>query len=361
MNAFLKHGACATALAVGLALGAAAPAGAAETVKLTYLAGFPPAATFVGAFVNGYVPAVDAELAKTGKYRIEWNLAHSGQVVKPRGELEAMQQGLGDIGNIPTGFHADKLPYHKISYVTPFTTQDPVLVANVMRELSGVFPENDAVWASFGQNVLGETVNIENYIILSSKPLAKFSDLKGMKVGGAGPNLLWIEGTGAAGVSSTLNDFYNSLSSGIYQAAIVWPQAAGAFKICEPAPHVLDAGFGAAGVHTLTANTVSWKKLPEEVRAALAKHGATWNEAQAKLLFDGAKAGMEMCAEKFNMKVTKVNDADRKTWAMGLPPLGLDWAKEMAAAGRPGAKYLTAYMDRMRAAKQPIARNWDKE
>jgi len=33
----------------------------------------------------------------------------------------------------------------------------------------------------------------------------------------------------------------------------------------------------------------------------------------------------------------------------------------MAAAGRPGAKYLTAYMDRMHAAGQPIARNWDKE
>lgn len=33
----------------------------------------------------------------------------------------------------------------------------------------------------------------------------------------------------------------------------------------------------------------------------------------------------------------------------------------MATAGRPGAKYLSAYMDRMRADSQQIARNWDKE
>lgn len=59
--------------------------------------------------------------------------------------------------------------------------------------------------------------------------------------------------------------------------------------------------------------------------------------------------------------VMRRRDADRKTWAMGLPPLGLDWAGEMAAAGRPGARYLSAHMDRMRAARQPIARNWDKE
>ena len=353
---------CATTLAIGFALAASTPAGAAETIKLTYLTGFPPAATFIGAFVNSVVPAVDAELAKGGKYKIEWNLAHSGQVVKPRGELEALQQGLGDIGNVPTPFHADKLPYFKIAYVTPFTTEDPAVVSGVTSELGKAFPEQDAQWTSFGVTALGLTTTVENYVLMSKTPLTKFSDLKGLKVGAVGPNLMWVEGTGAAGVSTTMADFYNSLQSGIYTVTMAFAQAAGAFKLCEPAPYMLDAGIGAAGVHGLVVNLASLKKMPDEVRAAIAKHAATtWNEAQSKLLFEGAKGGIDLCTEKYNLKVTKLDAADRKKWAMGLPPLGLDWAKEMDAAGRVGTKYLAGYMDRMRAARQPVARNWDRE
>src|SRR5690606_17199962 len=37
-----------------------------QVIDVTFIAGFPPGATFVGSFVNGYVQHVDAELAKTG-------------------------------------------------------------------------------------------------------------------------------------------------------------------------------------------------------------------------------------------------------------------------------------------------------
>lgn len=360
MSTSTKLGVRAMALVAGLAM-SAGTASAAEVIKLTYISGFPPAATFIGAFVDKYVAAVDADLAKTGNYKIEWNMAHSGQVVKPRGELDALQQGLGDIGNVPTPFHADRLPYQKISFVTPFTTKDPAVLADVTREMARKFPEDPASWAAQGVTVLGVTTSVDNYILLSARPLAKTTDLQGVKVGGVGPNLRWIEGTGAGAVTTQMSDIYNSLQTGLYEATIIFSQAAGTFKFCEPAPNLLDVGFGAAAMHALVANSGRLKALPAEVRDALLKHGGTWDTEQTKLLLAGAKTGVDTCKEKYKLAIRTLSPDDARKWAMGLAPLGLEWAKEMDAAGRPGLKYLTAYMDLMRAAKQPVVRNWDRE
>jgi len=78
-----------------------------QSINITLLSGFPPPVTVVGAAINTYVPAVDATLAKTGNYKIKWNLAISGQIVKPRGELEGVEIGIGDIAIVVTAFHAD--------------------------------------------------------------------------------------------------------------------------------------------------------------------------------------------------------------------------------------------------------------
>lgn len=67
----------ATAFAVAAAAAAtvafSVPATAQQTINLTAISGYPPPATFVGALINAYLPAVDAELAKTGKFKINWN------------------------------------------------------------------------------------------------------------------------------------------------------------------------------------------------------------------------------------------------------------------------------------------------
>ena len=54
-----------------------------ETIKVTFLSGLPIVTTVVGAAVNTFAPEIDKALAKTGNYKIKWNMAHSGQVVCP--------------------------------------------------------------------------------------------------------------------------------------------------------------------------------------------------------------------------------------------------------------------------------------
>jgi hypothetical protein len=44
-----------------------------------------------------------------------------------------------------------------------------------------------------------------------------------------------------------------------------------------------------------------------------------------------------------------------------MPNIAKDWASGLDKKGLPGTKMLTAYMNKMRAANQPIIRQWDKE
>jgi hypothetical protein len=44
-----------------------------------------------------------------------------------------------------------------------------------------------------------------------------------------------------------------------------------------------------------------------------------------------------------------------------MPNIGKDWAQKLDKKGLPGTKLLVAYMDKMRAANQPIIRHWDRK
>jgi TRAP-type C4-dicarboxylate transport system substrate-binding protein len=354
----------AIAAAVATVVGATTlqPVQAQQSVDITFISGYPPAATWVGAFDDVFVKNVDAALAKTGNFKINWNLAHSGQIAKPRGEFEALESGLGEISTIPGAFHADKIPLYNIPYVTPFTNAgDPGIVTEAYEMLQEKFPAFAKNWKEFNQVQIGVTDNVDNYILLSSTPLRTLDDLKGKKVGAAGPNLPWVVPTGAAGVSTNLADAYNSLNTGIYDAMIVWRQAMGAFKLCEPAPHMLDAGLGAASIIPLTVNADFWDAAPDEVKVAFTGASKDWSDRQLKLLIDGAESGLNKCETEFKTVATKMAPDERAKWAKGMAPLALDWAKRTDAKGFPATEVLTAYMDFMRANNQPVTRNWDRE
>ena len=109
-------------LCMALAL-AAVPftASAQQVIKITAMDGYPERALWVKEFIEFYMPEVDKRLAKTGKYKIEWQKAFGGQIVKPRGEFDGLKSGLGDMAIITTVFYEDKLPLNNVPYFTPFS------------------------------------------------------------------------------------------------------------------------------------------------------------------------------------------------------------------------------------------------
>ena len=91
----VSKAALAGAAAAVCVMGTSSATLAQKTLSLTAVDGYPARALQVKTFINFFIPEVDKRLAKTGEYKIRWNKAFSGQIVKVRHVMTGMQKGLG--------------------------------------------------------------------------------------------------------------------------------------------------------------------------------------------------------------------------------------------------------------------------
>lgn len=348
------------AAALALCAAFATPVIAQQTINLTAIDGYPPRALWVKEFIDFYIPEVDKRLAKDGKYKIRWNQAWGGQIVKPRGVLEGIQKGLGDIGIVTTAIYGDKMKVMSVAYMTPFTTTDPALVAKTIDDLADKFPGIKKTFDSYNQVYLTNSVVLDSYQMFSKNEAKDLKGYDGMKIASAGPNLRYLPPTGAVGVAGSLNNYYNMIQTGVVDGCMLWPEAAATFKLAEVAPYMMKADIGTMNSKVVSVNKDSWNKLPPDVQKVLAEVAIAYRDHLAKL---AASLGDSSLAtyKKAGGKVVVLPQADRSKWAKAIPNIAQEWAQDLDKEGLQGTAMLTYYMDAMRAAKQPIERQWDKE
>ncbi|TCL08322.1 TRAP-type C4-dicarboxylate transport system substrate-binding protein [Shimia isoporae] len=348
----------------GLALGAlmaglaAAPAFATETIKAVVIDGYPARALWVKEFTNFFIPEVDKKLAKTGNYEMDWQESYGGSIVKPKGVLEGVKLGLGDIGIVTTIFHSSKLPSQAISAVTPFVAADARAVAKAVDEIAKEYPTMQNEFAKQNQVYLATGVVLDTYQVFSKEPVNSVSDMEGSKVAGAGMNLRYLEGIeGAAGVRGGLTDFYNMLDTGLVDKAMLWPEAAKTFKIAEVAPYMLKADLGAVNSKTITVNKDYWDSLPDEVKTALQEVAVMYRDHVAGIAMDRAAESREAYVAAGGT-ISEASEEDRAAWAAAMPDIAAEWAATLNDKGEPGSDMLKAYLGKLEAAGYTGVRDW---
>jgi len=301
----------ASAVAVTCCLVQPITASAAEKIKAVVIDGYPAKAMWVKEFTGFFIPEVDKRLAKTGNYEMDWQESYGGAIVKPKGVLEGVKLGLGDIGIVTTIFHSSKLPSQALSAVTPFIAPDARAVAKAVDEIAKEFPTMQKEFEKQNQVYLATGVVLDTYQMFSSQPVKSLKDIEGGKVAGAGMNMRYVEGIeGAAGVRGGLTDFYSMLQTGLVDHAMLWPEAAKTFKIAEVAPHMLQVDLGAVNSKTVTVNADYWKKLPEEVQDVLKEVAVAYRDHVASVAMDRAAASRDAYVEAGGT-VVEVSAEDR--------------------------------------------------
>lgn len=183
----------------------------ADTFRLTAAAGHPTSLHLIGVFKDYFIPEVDRRLAAAGgKHKIIWTQAWGGTLVKFDGVLEAVEEGIIDIGWVGTLFEEAKLPLHSVTYVTPFTCEDVRVVIETVHKLHEKLPVLREQWEKYNQVYLGST-GVDNYHIFTNFPVKTLDDLKGRRLGTPGTVANFLQGTGAVAVSSPIPEFYNTL------------------------------------------------------------------------------------------------------------------------------------------------------
>lgn len=346
------------AAAVALATLVPLPGAAAEKIKAVVIDGYPAKAMWVQEFSKFFIPEVDKRLAATGNYEMDWQESYGGSIVKPKGVLEGVKLGLGDIGIVTTIFHSSKLPTQAIAAVTPFVAADAEAVARAVDEIAKEFPTMQKEFEKQNQVYLATGVVLDTYQVFSSKPVTSLKDIEGGKVAGAGMNMRYLEGIDkAVGVRGGLTDFYSMLQTGLVDHAMLWPEAAKTFKIAEVAPYMLKADLGAVNSKTVTVNADYWKKLPDEVKDVLTEVAVAYRDHVSKIAMDRASASRDAYVAAGGT-IVDVDPADRAGWAASMPNIAVEWAKQLDESGEPGSDMLKAYLGKLADAGHTPTRDW---
>ena len=338
-------------LAAGLALPAPARA-----IDVTVVNGHPPIFLWVQHLTNSFIPAVDAALEGTG-HSIDWTEAYGGTIAGVGGELEAVEDGLAEIGAVPTLFMPTQLPLQNVTYNTPFGPNDPELVMATLDMLHNSVPGMIETWHGFDAEYLGGGFALDNYLLMTNFPVRSIDDLEGRRIAAPGPAVNWLQGTGAVGVAGNLTTYYNDLQTGVFDGVIVFATAAAPARLHEVAPYVTVTDFGAQYAGTLVANRTWFQAQPEAVQDALRAGAEIYTAAYIAEQTERVAAAMAVIApdpERLHVLAPE----ERARWAAALPDIAGMWAENADGMGLPGTEVLSAYMEAMAEAGADMGRDW---
>jgi TRAP-type C4-dicarboxylate transport system substrate-binding protein len=331
----------------------------AKDYKLTVVAGHPPIFLWVTLCRDYFIPEVDKRLQEAGgKDKIEWNQAYGGTVAKIGGVLEAIEEGIADMGFVGTIFEAPKMPLHNVTYMTPFGTDNIFYVVDIMHQLQSKIPALAQEWSRYNQINLGGAA-LDTYGILTNFPVKTVDDVAGHKIAAPGPSANWLKGTGGVPVASNLNEYYNGIKTGVFEGTLTFMTAAMAIKVYEVAPYICMVNFGAQFAGGLSINKDVFESFPPYMQKIFIDVGKGYNEKLAEAQAARASKAMETMKQG-GAKVVYLSEAERERWADKLPNVPMEWAQAMEEKGLPGKAMLKGYLDGLRARGVKLARNWDK-
>ena len=218
------------------------------------------------AFDEFFLPEVDKRLAETN-YKIQWNKAYGGTVSGLGEVITGVEKGMLDMGVPVIPFDPSRAAIHNLDFHVPFALSDATEVAKVFDKL--YFEDNtwllEDIEERFNQKVLGLCIT-GGYDIFSTVPIETVEDVKGIKIGAAGPNLSWIEGTGAVGVEMSVGDSYIGLQTGVAEATMQPTDSMVSINIYEVADYMISMDLGSFMCGFPVINLDVYNELPEEVQ-----------------------------------------------------------------------------------------------
>lgn len=328
-----------------------------ETIRLTVASSHPTTLPWVGVIQSHVVGESNARLEAAGSpSRIDWTESWGGALYSFDETLEAVGDGLTDLGWVGTLWEESKMPLQNVTYYTPFVTDDLPLQLAVLNDLHERIPALSEAWERQDQVFLGAS-GIETYHLLTREPFESFGQLRGMRIIAAGSVGNFLEGTGAAAVNSGLPDFYSNLGTGVADGVLISLSGASSFRLYEPAPYVTRVGIGSQMTGALSANRRVWRGLPENVQTALRDLGREYSDIHAQMLL-GAKARFETQMTEAGATIGDLDPAERQRWVEALPDLARQWAETVAQDRSAAVEVLTAYIEAVRAAGASPARDW---
>ena len=350
----------ATALVAAVST-AAAPAVAQETLRLTVASGHPEVFLWVKHMKETFIPTVDAELARHGEVEIEWTQAYGGTLMSLGAEASAMRDGLVDVAMASGVFDPSNMGILNITYAMPFGPTDPELVTSAVEsglmETEGLL---DQLAEDTGVVYIGGGVAIDNYNIAAKMPLRTRADMRGVRIGGAGPNLGWLDSTNAVGVEGSYVSFYNDINTGVYDGNIGWITANTPANLHEVAPYWNQIDFGAMYIGGMGISQSLWESFSDNTKNAFRVAAQAYSEAY----FEEQAANYEAATEAMiegGGEIVEFDRDEREAWINEMQNPVTAWRQAALDRGEPVDELLEAYQANLEEAGFTFIRDYLQE
>ena len=295
-----------------VAAGLAVPAQA-ETYRLKIASGHNMNWHFIQIAHDFFVPELKKRVAERTPHTVEVLEGWASSIVKATEVLEGTQSGIVDLGYFCYCHEGGKLALHNFPYYAPFASPSPVVANKAARRVYDEIPELHQILERDNNQKNLAIMPIDNYDLVTKFQLTSVQQVKGVKFGGAGPNLPWIEKAGGIPVSVTGPEFYTAFQTGLFEGGVIFVSIMDSLKLYPIAPYYVRVGFG------------SFNKLPKEIQDILV-------ETARDMEIRGGPFTQEI-TDKFMALIVKNGativdfpQAERQKWGELLKP----WPKERA-------------------------------
>jgi TRAP-type C4-dicarboxylate transport system substrate-binding protein len=307
----------------------------ADNFTLRIAAGHPaPPLSPVNQLQKTFVPNVTKRVAAETDHTVRFIEGYGGTIANLFEVLESTQKGLVDIGAMCSCFEPTKLFVHNINYFTPFISGNPQIMGPATRQIHSEFKYFSEVFEKFDQTYLGGGA-FDDYGLGTKFPWTKMSELKGVKIGAAGPNLPWLDFAGASKVQTNLNEVYNALQSGVYDGIVIFPAPYFGFKFGEVAKYYTTMGWGSVAAYPISVNNKTWAKLPDSVKKIINEEIRVYEQAvqdESEIKYTTALDNLR----KQGVTVRDLGSEERKVMAVAIEPWVNQKAQEYEDLGFPG-------------------------
>jgi TRAP-type C4-dicarboxylate transport system substrate-binding protein len=323
---------------IGFAVGLVAGPASADDITLRIASGHPPGVVYAGLMQSYFQPELKKRVEERTDHTVNFVEGYSGSIVKVNEVLEGVQNGIVDIGGFCFCFEPSNLPLHAFQVMLPFGTMNPEQSLKTAQDVYAQVPYLTEVFEDkFNQKMLSRIAD-GGYNLGTSFDWNAISDLKDVKIAGAGLNLNWLRYAGVTPVQGSLPEAYTGLTTHVYEGWIMFPSAWVNLKLHEPGPFYTLIGFGSITWHALTINLDSWNGLPADVQEIMLEVAADYEQQTGTVNLVEYDKHIETL--KGLITVKELGPEIRQEWAQSLAEWPQQMATELDGQGLPGSEVL---------------------
>jgi TRAP-type C4-dicarboxylate transport system substrate-binding protein len=172
-------------------------------------------------------------------------------------------------------------------------------------------------------------------VLITTKPVRKFEDLKGMTIRAPGRVGDTVRAWGAAPVSIPIMEVYDAVSKNVVQGINIPFETLKTFRFAEVAKFITSTWkVGNLYAFYILMNKNSYKKLPPDIKAILDELCGEYRERMALVWNAVDFDGKEFAAEK-GCEIIQPDAKEMEKWMSVTEPVIDGYVKDMVAKGYP--------------------------